>query len=1290
MVARAVDTDALLGRELAGYRVLSRVGRGGMGVVYECEDLRLGRRVALKVLAPALATDERFRARFLRESRLAAALDHPNIVPVYEAGEASGELFIAMRFVDGVDLGALLERDDPLSPGDALGLVEQVARALDSAHRHGIVHRDVKPANILVAEEQHPYLTDFGLSQLAGVTSRSRSGQFIGTVAYVSPEQIGGEQVGPAADVYALGAVLVECLTGAPPYPHGSDLAVLWAHIQDDPPSVSARRPELPIALDAVVARALAKEPEHRFATCSELAAAARTALNDTIVSVAVPQAKETRTVAAVLSMSLTVSSEAGAPLDPETVKRVGERMLGQAAAVAVRHGGVAERAGNDRLRAIFGVPVAREDDALRSVRAAAELRARVAVLAAEIGVKAVVRVGIGAGEVVASSAGAVDVAGEPVQNAAALERAADDDEILLARDVHALLRGAAVAEAIERGEAGLHHARRFVELRPGPPAPRPDAPLVGRERELNALLSTYREAVESKTCRLVTISGATGIGKTRLAAELAARLGGEARVLTGRCLSYGEGITYWPMREIVLSAVDGDTAVGIDRLLEGEADAPLIAKRVAGAIGLAEAGGGREETFWALRRFLEHLARRRPLVLVVEDVQWAEPTLLDLVEHLAELVRDAPVLLACLARPELFDARSALGSDEASLSIELEPLAGPEAALLVEHHAGAVVLPSGIVAEIVRLAEGNPLFLEQLLVMAAEEPANSRRATLPPAIHGLLVARLDRLSPAERLVIECASIEGQVFHVGPLAELCPEIDPISLGRHLLALTRKQLVRPDRSTLAGEEALRFHHGLIREAAYESLTQERRAILHERFANALERVATSPLTEEAEFVGYHLEQAVAYRRALGTEDASIAELCARSSAFLGAAGRGALARGDFRAGQGLLDRAARLLPAGDRQRALLEIDRCTALLDSGHLAEAEAVASAVEERAADDPGLAAHAAVERLIVRYSLDLGTAIVDLERRGEELERLLEGSGDDRGLRRFWLLQGLAHWAAGRLTRAEETWERAAVHAQENGDAAAETDLLGWLASAAFWGPTPVTIGVRRCEEALERLYDRPFGAAYVVQFLAGLHAMAGRFDLAEARFREVNSLRADLGVSMQWPVSQVEALAAGMKGNLDGAREMLQLGCARLEEMGERSFLATMTALLSRVVCEQGQLDDALRWADQTRDTAGADDVVSQATWRGVRARILARGEGVVEAERLAREAVALAAATDYVSLAGEALLDLAAVLVCVRRPAESADATRQALALFERKENSVAASRARALLANGSHR
>ena len=338
-----VTAHPRIGSELLGYRIEAVAGRGGMGVVYRAYDSRLKRRVALKLIAPELAADDGFRKRFLRESELAAALDHPSIVPIYAAGEEGGTLFIAMRFVEGADLAKLLRERGALEPSRALAVCAQVADALDTAHEHGLVHGDIKPSNVLVDRRGHCYLADFGLTRRLGEHVDSSHEHTVGTVGYAAPERIRGEGVGPAADVYSLGCLLYECLTGEPPFSGSSDFAVLFAHLEEAPPSACERRPTLPRAVDGVVARALAKEPAERYESCGRLIEVAGSALG-------VEPHAEMRRVRRLLAPALAallvaagllaffLSSGGGAPpasggvlvrVDPETNKVEGTTRVG-------------------------------------------------------------------------------------------------------------------------------------------------------------------------------------------------------------------------------------------------------------------------------------------------------------------------------------------------------------------------------------------------------------------------------------------------------------------------------------------------------------------------------------------------------------------------------------------------------------------------------------------------------------------------------------------------------------------------------------------------------------------------------------------------------------------------------------------------------------------------------------------------------------------------------------------------------------------------------------------------
>src|SRR5438552_462850 len=538
------------------------------------------------------------------------------------------------------------------------------------------------------------------------------------------------------------------------------------------------------------------------------------------------PQRSEVRKTVTVLFSDVTGSTALGERLDPESLRRVMSRYFDVMSAAVDRHGATVEKFIGDAIMAVFGLPLVHEDDALRAVRAAVEMRAELARLNDELerdyGVRLENRTGINTGEVVAgdSAAGQRLVTGDAVNVAARLEQAADPGQILVGESTYRLVRDAVEALPVEplsvKGKTDELSPLLLIDVRAGaePITRRLESKLVGRERELELLRQAYRRAEDEQSCHLFTLLGAAGIGKSRIAQEFLAEVGDGATLVSGRCLSYGEGITYWPLVEILEQLGNEERLV---QFLEGEPEARSIVNTVLNAIGQAEGGASPEEIPWAVRKLLEALAREQPLVVVFDDLQWAEPTFLDLVEHVADFSRDASMLLLCIARPELLDDRPGWsGGKMNATSILLEPLSEVAAATLIENLlAGAAVAPA-LRARVASAAEGNPLFVEQMLAMLAENGAGEDEVSVPPSIQALLAARLDRLGDNERAVLERASVMGKEFWFGALAELVPE--HIEVAAALARLVRKELIRPHRSIVfPAADTFRFRHQLIRDA-----------------------------------------------------------------------------------------------------------------------------------------------------------------------------------------------------------------------------------------------------------------------------------------------------------------------------------------------------------------------------------------------------------------------------------------------------------------------------------------
>jgi class 3 adenylate cyclase len=634
-------------------------------------------------------------------------------------------------------------------------------------------------------------------------------------------------------------------------------------------------------------------------------------------------------------------STALGERLDAESVRAVMGRYFDEMHAVLERHGGTVEKFIGDAVMAVFGIPVLHEDDALRAVRAAAEMRGAVSSLNDELererGVGIEVRIGVTTGEVVAGdpAGGQAFAAGDAVNVAARLEQAAQPGEILIGEDTYRLVRDAVTVEAVAplslKGKGAAVAAVRLLDVA-GVAGRRLTSPMVGRDAELELLDQTLDGVSRDRTCQIVTVIGSAGVGKSRLVREFLSKRRDEATIVRGRCLPYGDGITFWPVKEAVSQAagLTGDESPEaaqdvIRSLIEPAADADLVAERVAETIGVAEAAPGHGGHLWALGRLFEELSRQRPVVAVFDDIHWAEPMFLELVEGLAEQTRERSILIVCMARPELLEVRPSWpAAAENARTLQLTPLNDDESVLLIANLLGEPELPRDVGARIAETAEGNPLFVEEMVAMLLDEGVVDRRGrlaevkdwsriSLPPTIQALLSARLDRLGYDERAVLERGSVEGEVFHRGAVLELSPESDRESLDAQLQTLARQELIRPGQSGFAGERAYRFHHQLLRDVAYESLPKTTRGELHERYAVWLDDKAGDRADEFDELLGYHLQQAYGYKAALGPVDERSRKLATRAGEHLRSAGLRAYARGDMWGARTLLSGAVELLP-----------------------------------------------------------------------------------------------------------------------------------------------------------------------------------------------------------------------------------------------------------------------------------------------------------------------------------------------------------------------------------------
>ena len=1034
------------------------------------------------------------------------------------------------------------------------------------------------------------------------------------------------------------------------------------------------------------------------------------------LAPVAPPQ--EVRKTVTIVFSDLKGSTSLGEALDSESLREVMTRYFEEMRRILESHGGTIEKFIGDAVMAVFGLPKLHEDDALRAVRAAYEMQQALAALNVELeqvwGVRLENRTGVNTGEVVAGdpTGGQRLVVGDAVNVAARLEQAAGATEVLLGDLTYNLVRDAVEADPVEpltlKGKSEPVPAYRLLGVQASGDgyARQADAPLVGRSRELEALRAAFDEAVALRACRLVSPIADAGVGKSRLVESFLASLDGEAAVARGRCLPYGSGITFWPLVEVTREAAgiaEEDAPDAARTKLAGLVAPPdeAVVARVAAAIGLSGEQFPIEELFWGIRKLLESLARDRVAVVVFDDVHWAEPAFLDLVEHLVESVQDAPLLLLCPSRPDLLERRPAWAEGASARRLPLAPLSEAETERIVENLLGRVEIAPEVRRRIVNAAEGNPLFAEQLLSMLVDggylrledgrwrSDGELSELEIPPTIHALLSARLDHLAAEERAVVEPGSVIGLAFPQAAVEELVWEALRPRVAELLGTLSRKQFVRPQ----PGEElAYRFGHLLIRDATYQGLLKRTRAKLHEQFVDWADRVnrERNRAAEYEEILGYHLEQAYRYLAELGPLDDHGRELGRRAAERLASAGRRAFGRGDMNAASGLLDRAAALLPPDDPQRLALLPALGEALIDVGDFARAQELLEEGLARAdaAGDERLAAEIRLGRLLVRFfGADPESWGGEAEREAGRAIEIFEAAGDDAALAKAWRLLASVHGRACRFEDEAKAGRRAMEHARRAGDRRQELRSAAAYAMSTVYGPTPVPAALAECERILGEARGDRRTEGLMLGSLARLHALDGDFERARQAYRRAREVLEDLGTnvlaaSLSLDSHAVELLA----GDPAAAERELRRDYDALDAMGEKYLLSTIAGLLAEALCAQGRYDEANAMCMITASAASEDDPQSQALWRSVRAKVLARRKERAHALELGREAVEILRRTDALLWQADALVDLADVLLVLGDEAEARRAVEEAASLYERKGSAVAAARARSALAS----
>jgi class 3 adenylate cyclase/tetratricopeptide (TPR) repeat protein len=1028
--------------------------------------------------------------------------------------------------------------------------------------------------------------------------------------------------------------------------------------------------------------------------------------------------ADEVRKTVTILFCDVTGSTQLGEQLDPESLRKVMARYFDAMRADVELHGGTVEKFIGDAVMAVFGIPSLHEDDALRAVRAADGMRESLETLNKDLerdfGVRLASRIGVNTGEVLVGP-GSTDfgrVTGDAVNTAARLETAAQPGEVLIGADTYRLVRDAVDVESVEprtvKGKAEPVECYRLVGVLAGtaPPPRAFTSPIVGREREFEDLQRAFERSVEDRTCLLFTVLGTAGAGKSRLVEEFLGRVGESGHVVVGRCLPYGEGITYWPVAQAVRAALDvhdfddpEEVRSHLDGILARDDHADAIAARLSEVLGIAEGHSAPEETAWAIRRFLEILASERPVVAVWEDVHWAEPALLDAIDHVADWASDAPILLLCTARPEFLDSRPAWGAGKQRASaLTLPPLGADASTQLIANLLGGGRLPTDAADRVTDAGGGNPLFVEQMVSMLIDDGLVVREdggredagwtpvgdlssIAVPPSVAALLAARLERLTDEERRAIGSASVIGKVFYVGAVRELLPETDRANAGPLVRSLVRKELVRETRSTIPGEDAFEFRHILIRDAAYAAIPKERRAEQHRRFADWCVRIAGERIEELEEIVGYHLEQAFRHRESLGALDEEARALAMEASARLESAGMRAFDRPDMSAAANLLRRAEGLLPPDDPGRVAILTTLAYALFDTGRLHEARDTVAEAEARAAvvGDPVAAEQAA----IAHWQL-VEQGVQRQEQMRADASRAIavfEAAGDQRGLVRSWNLLASIEWLLGRGGAQLDAVERALEHARGGTARYEEHEALVNLTAGLVRGPTPVSEGIARAERTIEAYSGSREVDALMCHGLAHFRARLGEFEAARDAMDRYRSFSRDTGLTFSYLRSAEVAFDIAMlAGEAEHACDVAEEAWRSLNELGDSwPYLA---AFLGQGRYAVGRYADA---REAAAFAAEHGDEVEGSLGLGVLAKLAARSGDAPTALETIAEAVARVDRTDFLFDRGTVYTDRGETLRLLGREDEALSAFDEAIRLFDQKGDRVSSERVRRLRA-----
>jgi class 3 adenylate cyclase/tetratricopeptide (TPR) repeat protein len=1035
---------------------------------------------------------------------------------------------------------------------------------------------------------------------------------------------------------------------------------------------------------------------------CSECGAALVTAE---------PLAREERKVVTVLFADLVGFTARAEQLDPEDVRAVLAPFYARLRAELERFGGTVEKFIGDAVMALFGAPAAHEDDPERAVRAALAIRDW-----AREEERIQVRLGVNTGEALVMLGarpghGEGMAAGDVVNTAARLQAAAPVNGVLVGertfRATRAVIEYRRAAPAAAKGkrdpvpvwEAVAARARLGVDV-----AHRARTALVGRDRELGVLRDALARVRAERSAQLVTLVGVPGIGKSRLVFELWQVAEAEPELISwrqGRSLPYGEGVSFWALAEMVKAQagiLDGDTpgqaaaklAAMAEQVLGGVPEAGWVGRHLGALAGLggdgAAVGGDRSEAFAAWRQFVEALAEARPLVLVFEDLHWADDGLLDFVDYLAEWAGQVPLLVVGTARPELLAGRPDWGGGKPNaVTLSLAPLSQEDTARLLGSLLDRPVLEAGQQAVLLAQAGGNPLYVEQYAQMLADQGV-ARQLPVPESVQGIIAARLDLLAPLDKRLLQGAAVIGKVFWPGAVAALGGGPGPGELGERLHGLERKQFIRRERaSSVAGETQYAFAHVLVRDVAYGQIPRAARAGLHAAAAGWIESLG--PVEDHAEMLAHHYLAALDLARAAGQDTAGLAP---RARAVLHQAGDRAVALNAFGSAAGYYRAALALWPSdAPGQRAGLLRLLGTALHEAGELDQAEAVL-AEGAQVAVAAGAAALAA--RIRIRLT-EIRNALGGAEDRARPLAdcqaaaAVLEAEGDLEGLAEAWTLTGMIRFWLGNSPADQQALERAIACARQAGSRRAQIQASHWLAATFRNLPIPADAAIPRAEQLLQTADGDPWAEAGILMPLSVLYAYAGRFADARDAIARARSVYDSSGAKIR------RAMGADVAGEIElitgdpsTAGQHLREAYQTYRAMGERGFSRSVAGWLAEALYAQGRLGEAQQMTEEGQAAAAPDDIDAQARWRAVRAKVLAQAGQFSAARALLDEAEALVSPTSWAALQAGILLARAEVDRLAGAPERAEASLRAALRIYTDRHAAPLAEQAAAALAD----